>query len=114
MQKHIQSGAEREAAKASFTLVRKSKCVPHPHHAADDVTGRGLVGLLQNALQQERVLGQSLVGLCQHVGELQAVALLMGLCPLNGVRPKQEVSQKRGERRAFWDRLYDERELTVT
>lgn len=54
----------------------------HPHHAVDDVTGRRLIRLLENALQQEGVLGQPLVGLGHHVGQLQTVTLLMCLSPL--------------------------------
>ena len=52
------------------------------HHAADQVAGRRVVCLLQDALQQQGVLGEPLVGLGQHVGQLQPVTLLVGLCPL--------------------------------
>lgn len=62
-----------------------------PYHAADDVAGRRLVRLLENALQQEGVFGQSLMRLCQHISQLQTVALLIGLCPLNEAKQRQET-----------------------
>ena len=52
------------------------------HHAADEVACRRLVRLLEDALQQQGVLGQPLVRLGQHVGQLQPVTLLVGLGPL--------------------------------
>lgn len=60
----------------------------HPHHAVDDVAGRLLVRLLQDALQQEWILGQPLVRLGHHVGQLQTVALLVGLSPLKTSQTK--------------------------
>lgn len=62
--------------------------VRDPHHAVEDVAGRRLVRLLQDALQQQRVLGESLVRLRHHVGQLQPVALLVRLSPLKPGRTK--------------------------
>ena len=59
---------------------------PHPlplsHHAADSLAGVRLACLLQHTFQQQRVLGEPLVGLHQHVRQLQPVALLVRLRPL--------------------------------
>ena len=60
----------------------RKQLVSLSHHVVDDVSGRRLVRLLQDPLQEEGVLGESLVRLGQHVGELQAVALLVRLGPL--------------------------------
>lgn len=58
------------------------------HHAVEDVARPRLVRLLQDALQQERVLGEPLVRLRHHVGQLQTVALLVRLSPLKRGRTK--------------------------
>lgn len=54
----------------------------NPHHTVEDVTCPWLVRLLQDALQQERVLGESLVRLRHHIGQLQPITLLVRLPPL--------------------------------
>jgi len=72
--------------------------LPHcPYHAVDDVPGRRLVRLLENSLQEEWIFGQSLVRLRQHVGELLAVTLLMGLYPLNRATQTQHSKQLMGQ-----------------
>lgn len=88
-------------------MVSQPNLVLVPHHAADNVAGRRLVGPLQDALQQEGIFGESLVRLGQHVGQLQTVALLMCLCPLNGAKQRQEVKHQRrggarGSRQGEW------------
>lgn len=74
-----------------------------PHHTVEGVACGQLVRLLQDALQQERVLGESLVRLRHHVGQLQPIALLVRLPPLR--RETQHVTiwkcQKNG--RACWE-----------
>lgn len=81
------------------------------HHAVEDVACPRLVRLLQDALQQERVLGESLVGLRHHVGQLQTVALLVRLSPLkrgrtktgNGSRNNLEMQNRPSPVGAQWD-----------
>lgn len=55
-----------------------------PHHVVEGVSRQRLVRLLEDTLEQQRVLGESLVGLGHHVGQFEPVALLVRLPPLDG------------------------------
>lgn len=52
------------------------------YHGDDGFLGPGLIRLPQHRLEQQWVLGEPLVGLGQHVAQLQPLALLVLLRPL--------------------------------
>lgn len=55
---------------------------PIPYHGGDGFTGSWVICLLQDGLEEQRVLGEALVRFHQHVAQLQAAALLLLLGPL--------------------------------
>lgn len=57
-------------------------CSHSGYHGDDGFLGAGLIRLPQHRLEQQWVFGKSLVGLGQHVTQLQPLALLVLLRPL--------------------------------
>lgn len=65
------------------------------YHGDDCLLGPWLLCLPQDRFEQQRVLGEPLVGLGQHVAQLQPLALLVLLSPLRGTGVGQGQSSGR-------------------